>query len=170
VRHMLEREQIIPKSRVEVFSFFSEAVNLEQLTPHSLNFRICNAFPIEMRAGALIDYQISLFGVPFQWCTLIEEFESESLFVDLQLRGPYRYWRHRHEFRDVPGGTMVRDCVEYELPFGLLGEFVHSVFVKKQLDAIFDFRNQRMKAVFGVKSVLDPDISVASPGVFYEHV
>jgi ligand-binding SRPBCC domain-containing protein len=69
-----------------------------------------------MRQGALIEYELRLFGVPFRWKTLIESFEPEHRFIDVQLSGPYHSWRHTHEFREVPEGTLVSDRVEYELP------------------------------------------------------
>ena len=149
MNHVLEREQLVPRPRSEVFAFFADAANLERLTPASLRFEIKSAVPIEMRAGALIDYEIALFGVKLRWRTLIEVFEPETRFVDVQLKGPYRRWRHTHEFVDAPGGTLVRDRVEYEMPFGPLGDLVRVLFVERQLASIFDFRRQRVDAIFG---------------------
>jgi ligand-binding SRPBCC domain-containing protein len=114
-----------------------------------LRFQIKSALPIDMRAGALIDYQIALFGIGLRWRTLIEVFEPEARFVDVQLKGPYRLWRHTHEFIDAPGGTIVRDRVEYEMPFGPLGNLVRFLFVERQLASIFDFRQQTIDEIFG---------------------
>jgi ligand-binding SRPBCC domain-containing protein len=139
---------MIPRSRTETFAFFAKAENLQRLTPKSLKFKIHSALPIDMHAGTLIDYQLALFGIPFRWRTRIEEFEPESRFVDVQLAGPYRYWRHLHEFQEVPGGTMVHDCVDYELPLGPLGDLAHTLFVRRQLKHIFDFRHQALLAIF----------------------
>jgi ligand-binding SRPBCC domain-containing protein len=140
VKHLLERQQLVSRPRSEVFAFFADAGNLERLTPTSLRFQIRSPLPIEMRAGAQIDYEIALFGVPFRWRTIIESFEPESRFVDIQARGPYRFWRHTHEFVDAVGGTWVRDRVEFELPLGPLGEIARALFVTRQLRQIFDFR------------------------------
>jgi hypothetical protein len=79
--HRLEREQIIRRPRSQVFAFFSQARNLERLTPGFLKFRILTEDPIVMQTGALIDYQIRLFGVPMHWRTRIERFEPETYFV-----------------------------------------------------------------------------------------
>lgn len=148
MKHELRREQLVPRLRSEVFAFFASAENLERITPPTLGFRIQSPLPLAMRSGAHIDYRLSLFGVPFGWRTLIEEFEPELRFVDLQLRGPYRLWRHTHEFSDAPGGTLMRDVVEYELPLGLLGEAVRSLFVERQLLYIFDFRRDAIERLF----------------------
>jgi ligand-binding SRPBCC domain-containing protein len=148
-RHLLEREQFVPRPRPEVFAFFADAANLQRITPPSLHFRIRTPLPIAVRTGSIIDYRISLLGVPFAWRTLIEVFEPESRFVDLQLRGPYRLWRHTHEFIEAPGGTWMRDRVEYELPLGPLGELARALFVDRQLRTIFDFRHEVIAALFG---------------------
>jgi ligand-binding SRPBCC domain-containing protein len=139
-RHLLDRAQLVRRPRAEVFAFFSDARNLEVITPEFLRFRIETPGPIPMAAGTLIDYRLSLSGLPFRWRTLIEIFEPDVRFVDVQLRGPYRLWRHHHEFEDAPGGTLVRDLVEYELPFGPLGDLAHALFVRRQLERIFDHR------------------------------
>jgi len=77
-----------------------------------------------MHEGTLIDYRLRLFGVPFGWRTLIERWEPPHGFVDRQLRGPYALWRHRHEFREVPRGTLMTDIVDYALPLKKIPEQV----------------------------------------------
>jgi ligand-binding SRPBCC domain-containing protein len=140
--YVLEREQRIPRPRAEVFRFFADAHNLERITPPGLRFRILTPGPIVMRAGAIIEYQLRLFGVPFRWRTVIETWDPPARFVDVQERGPYRVWRHTHTFEEVSGGTLMRDRVEYQLPFGPLGRLVHGLFVERQVAAIFAFRQQ----------------------------
>ena len=149
MKHVLEREQFVPRPRSEVFQFFSDASNLERLTPKVLHFRILTPLPIVMCAGARIEYRIALFGVPFGWQTLIESFEPETSFVDRQVRGPYAHWHHTHTFDDAPGGTLMRDRVVYEVPFGPFGEVARHVFVDRQLAAIFDYRREAVDEVFG---------------------
>jgi ligand-binding SRPBCC domain-containing protein len=147
--HLLERQQLVPRPRDQVFAFFADAHNLERLTPPFLHFEILTPAPIEMRPGTLIDYRLSLFGVPLRWRTEIEAFEPGVGFVDLQLRGPYRRWHHTHTFADAPGGTLVGDRVEYALPFGPLGELARALVVRRQLDAIFDHRREVIGRLFG---------------------
>lgn len=141
-KHLIEREQIIARPRHEVFEFFSDARNLERITPEFLRFRILTPTPIEMKAGTLIDYRIRLFGVPVTWRTRIDAFEPGVRFVDRQLSGPYRTWIHTHEFGDHDGGkaTKMLDRVEYEVPLGPLGDVVRALFVRRTLEKIFDYR------------------------------
>jgi ligand-binding SRPBCC domain-containing protein len=147
--YTLEREQLIQRPLGEVFDFFSKAENLEALTPRFLSFRILTPLPIEMRAGARIVYALSLFGLPLRWRTLISVWEPGVRFVDEQESGPYALWHHTHEFEAVPGGTIVRDRVDYALPFGPLGEIAHTLFVRRTLGRIFDFRHAAVERVLG---------------------
>lgn len=146
--YRIERVQRIPRPRSEVFAFFADAGNLERITPAFLNFRILTPRPIEMKPGTLIDYQLSLYGVPFSWRTRIESFEPERSFTDVQLSGPYRTWHHRHEFRDDGGGTEMRDIVRYELPLGPLGALARALFVRRSLERIFEHRRQVIAEIF----------------------
>ena len=145
----LERTQFVARPRAEVFAFFADARNLERITPPFLRFRITTPGPIEMRPGAVIDYRLRLYGVPVRWRTRIERFEPERSFIDVQVRGPYRRWRHRHDFLDVAGGTEVRDVVEYETPLGPLGALARRLFVDRSLERIFDFRRQAVAEICG---------------------
>ena len=147
--HRLERSQLIPRPLTETFAFFANAQNLEALTPAFLSFRIETPLPVEMRVGARIDYRLSLWGVPLRWRTLITEWEPNRRFVDEQERGPYRHWRHVHEFVAEGDGTRMRDEVTYALPFGMVGEVAHAVMVKRQLGTIFDFRERAISGSLG---------------------
>ena len=141
----LTRRQELARPADEIFAFFADAGNLEAITPAWLAFRIVTPRPVEMRAGALVEYRLRLHGVPVSWLTRIEEWEPGVRFVDMQLSGPYRLWHHTHEFApDGAGGTIMRDTVRYALPLGPLGEAARRLFVARDLEAIFDHRAQRV--------------------------
>ncbi len=141
----LHREAILPFPRERVFDFFSKAENLELLTPPWLSFKILTPLPIQMCEGALIDYRISLRGLPMGWRTEITTWEPPYRFVDQQLRGPYRQWIHEHRFTEVEGGTRVEDHVHYVV---LGGSLVNRFFVAPDVNRIFDYRQKRLRELF----------------------
>lgn len=137
--HILERSTWIDRPINEVYAFFADAGNLERITPPELRFRILTPLPMEMKVGALIEYRLALFGVPFGWHTEISCWEPPHRFVDRQLAGPYRQWVHTHEFTSERNGTRMRDAVEYRLPLAPLG-VIALPLVRRQLNRIFDYR------------------------------
>lgn len=146
--HTLTAETFIPRPRSEVFAFFAAAENLERITPPELGFHILTPLPLRMAAGVLIDYQLRLFGIPFNWKTLISRWEPDFSFVDEQVTGPYSKWVHSHFFREAPGGTEVSDEVRYRLPFFPFGEVAYPL-VRLQLRRVFNYRAARLKDLLG---------------------
>lgn len=145
----LECSQRVAAPLEAVFGFFSEAQNLARLTPPSMHFEILTPMPIVMKAGTLIDYRLRLLGVPVQWQTRIETYEPQQRrFVDTQLRGPYKTWRHTHTFLPEDDKTIVCDHIDYAMPFGLLGEVAHSVFAKAELRRLFAYRGETAQTIW----------------------
>jgi ligand-binding SRPBCC domain-containing protein len=151
--HVLEREQHLPGAPEEVFPFFADASNLEAITTPLLRFEVVTPKPIPMRVGALIQYRLRLHGVPVSWLTSIQEWDPPHRFVDQQVRGPYALWHHTHEFTPVIGShpprTLMRDVVRYAIGFGPFGALAHRAFVRRDVEAIFDFRHAELARRFG---------------------
>lgn len=147
--HVIERAQLVPRPLDEVFAFFTDATNLERITPRFLRFSITSPTPIEMRRGARIDYRLSLHGVPVRWRTLIARWEPGRCFVDLQLSGPFAYWEHTHTFEETAGGTTIGDRVRYRMPFGPAGAIARRLLVARDLERVFDHRVREVTRLLG---------------------
>jgi len=135
----------VPRPIDEVFEFFGNAANLELMTPPWLAFKILTPQPIAMCAGTLIDYRISLRGLPMRWRSEITVWKPPFEFVDEQRKGPYRRWHHRHTFESRNGGTLVGDEVNYDV---LGGALIHRLFVEGDLKKIFAFREETLRRLF----------------------
>jgi ligand-binding SRPBCC domain-containing protein len=143
---LLESAMRLPRPRQEIFDFFSEAANLERITPERLRFALLTPLPIPMAEGTTIEYRILIRGLPVRWRTLIAVWEPPVRFVDEQQRGPYRWWRHEHRFIEEGETTLVEDRVDYQPPGGRL---VNRLFVAPELRRIFQYRHDRLAELLG---------------------
>jgi len=143
--HRLSASQVLPLPRKETFIFFEDPRNLFDITPDWLRFVMKDKnSKTEMYEDAEFDYTIRWFGFPMPWKSRIMGYKPPEQFTDVQLIGPYRSWSHLHTFEETDGGTLMRDTVTYRLPFGPLGDVVHVVAVRRQLEDIFRYRAVRI--------------------------
>ncbi|MBA3948531.1 MAG: SRPBCC family protein [Acidobacteria bacterium] len=141
----VHREALVHAPIDETFAFFSDARNLEKLTPPWLRFDVRTHGDLAMREGRIINYRIVLYGLPIPWQTRIDVWEPGVRFVDRQVRGPYRWWHHEHRFEAAGGGTRVIDHVEY-VP---RARWISAGLVRRDVERIFDYRQQTLAALFG---------------------
>lgn len=150
MKHTLFREQQLSCDLGTAWKFFSSANNLSEITPDDMGFIVLTEMKDDkIYEGMLIDYYISpLLGIKMKWQTEIIHVDFQKSFIDLQKKGPYKLWKHHHEFISNEEGVLMKDTVEYELPFGVLGEMAHDLFVRKKLDYIFDYRFRVLSRLF----------------------
>ena len=148
--HKLHTKQLLPISIEKAWDFFSSPNNLATITPPDLHFKVMSTLNSKsIFAGMKIDYRVKpLFGIEVKWQTLISEVAEPYHFTDKQLKGPYKLWEHSHTFTTTPNGVMMCDDVTYQLPFGIIGELAHSLFVSKRIEEIFNFRFEVLEKIF----------------------
>jgi ligand-binding SRPBCC domain-containing protein len=147
--YRLSRQQLIPASPDKVWDFFSAPENLDEITPPEMHFEILYGGGQKMYPGQIIEYNIQFLPViKTHWMTEITHVQEPFLFVDEQRQGPYQFWQHQHHFQQVPGGTEMVDLLTYQLPFGPVGQLVHSLWVRSRLEMIFDYRFKRVNELF----------------------
>lgn len=151
--YSLKRTQRLPISVAEAWDFFSSPANLQKITPTYLGFKITSdpSFLGKMYAGQVITYTVQpVLGIPLFWMTEITHVQHEQFFVDEQRFGPYSLWHHQHHFKAIPGGVEMTDLVHYKLPLGPLGWLAYHLFVRRQVEGIFDYRYRVLEERFGV--------------------
>ena len=140
----LVRQQWVPRPMQEVFPFFEDPHNLALITPPWLGFHLTDMEPNVIRSGTRITYRLYWYGIPYLWRSLIAEWVPEERFVDTQIQGPYILWHHTHTFEPCQDGVLLHDRVHYRLPLGPIGSLMHRLLVRRQLEAVFDFRVQKI--------------------------
>jgi len=173
--HQAQFEQWVPVPLERVFLFFANPGNLARIMPSESGAELMRVHLVpppgvpkekatvtdrDPLAGVGSEIVASFRIVPFlpfrgQWIAQITEFEWNHHFADIQKKGPFKYFHHRHEFsgeiRDGQTGTNVRDTVDYEVGFGFLGEIAQKLFVRRQFQYMFAYRQQSLEKLFGVK-------------------
>ncbi len=151
--HSLRQQQDLPISIEQAWTFFSDARNLDAITPPELRFRILTRDIPPVHPGQIIAYRIRLAPMIWRsWVTEITHVDPGSAFVDEQRAGPYRFWHHRHAFEALNGGVRILDLVNYALPFGPLGTLAHALFVRQKLESIFDYRRRKLEEMFPTRT------------------
>tara|TARA_A100000164_G_scaffold207519_2_gene184025 strand:+ start:582 stop:1043 length:462 start_codon:yes stop_codon:yes gene_type:complete len=148
--YQLRTKQELPISLEKAWKFFSDPKNLKDITPNEMNFNIISGADKSIYAGQIIQYKVSpVLGINLKWVTEITHVKENAYFVDEQRFGPYSLWHHKHFFKKINGGILMEDIVDYKIPYGLIGQFAHVIFVKKKLEKIFNYRHTKLEKLFG---------------------
>ncbi|RYD74596.1 MAG: hypothetical protein EOP53_17980 [Sphingobacteriales bacterium] len=150
MKYHIYREQQLNCEIDAAWNFFASPGNLSRITPQEMKFKVVSELPVEnIFPGMEINYTLSpLFGIPVKWTTRITQVDFQKSFTDLQDKGPYKYWNHHHEFVINKNGVLMKDTVDYELPFGILGRIVNALIVKRKLNDLFNYRSTVITKLF----------------------
>ncbi|MBK7130430.1 MAG: SRPBCC family protein [Crocinitomicaceae bacterium] len=148
--YQFTRTQKIPANVKQVWDFISRPENLSKITPTSMEFKMTSEQVAEtMYAGMIITYSVKpLAGLSMQWMTEITQVKPEYYFVDEQRVGPYKLWHHQHKIEPTEGGVLMTDIITYMPPLGFFGAIANSLFIRKKLHQIFDFRMKALEEIF----------------------
>lgn len=147
--YKLHKKQILPIDIDKAWEFFSNPWNLPKITPPKLNFQITSDTPEYIYPGQILIYKVSpVLGIPITWVSEITHVEHKKFFVDEQRIGPYAIWHHEHHFREVEGGVEAEDIIHYKLPFWIFGDIARALFVKRDLEGIFIYREEYLAKMF----------------------
>jgi ligand-binding SRPBCC domain-containing protein len=152
--YSLERETFIPTTLDNAWDFFTSPLNLAKITPPEMNFIVTSDFKeySKVYPGMIITYKVSpLFGIKLNWMTEITHVKEKEYFIDEQRFGPYALWHHQHHFKQVEGGVIMTDIVNYAIGYGFIGRIANSLIVEKKLDEVFEFREKAVEGIFSYR-------------------
>lgn len=149
--HTIKTVQQIPATLTQVWNFFSDPANLQRITPSSMGFEVISKHHGQkVYPGQIIEYKVKpLLGISLYWMTEITQVMDKEYFLDQQRFGPYRFWHHQHHFKQIEGGVEMTDIVHYKIRFGILGEIINTMIVRKKLKEVFEYRIQMVEEIFG---------------------
>jgi ligand-binding SRPBCC domain-containing protein len=146
--HTFTASQFIPSPVKTVWDFFSSPANLSLITPPEMKFKILSDQTASIYNGQRIRYKVSPFsGLTVNWVTEIVDVDAHHSFTDIQSKGPYKIWRHRHVFYEEANGTRMTDEVNYEIGYGPFGNMLLPL-IKKRIETIFDYRKTKIIELF----------------------
>jgi ligand-binding SRPBCC domain-containing protein len=149
--NQLIKTQKLPASLYTVWELVKNPKNLKEITPDYMGFEIINEdLSKEMYPGMIIGYKVSpVLGLKMTWVTEITQVVEKEFFIDQQLVGPYKLWHHQHHLKEIDGGVEMKDIITYKPPFSFLGAVANSLFIKRQLEGIFDYLKVAVEKRFG---------------------
>ena len=148
--YTLHKKQKLPISVEQAWEFLSSPANLKVITPDYMGFNILSGADRPMFPGQIIQYIVTpVLGIKTKWVTEITHVKDHEYFVDEQRFGPYALWHHKHFIKEIEGGVEMEDIIDYKLPMGILGQLVHPFLVQPKLEEIFNYRTQKLEALFG---------------------
>jgi ligand-binding SRPBCC domain-containing protein len=135
----------------EAWDFISSPENLRVITPDYMGFVISTPnLPEKIYPGLMISYKVSpILGIKMNWLTEITQVQDPYYFVDEQRAGPYALWHHEHRLAHTDKGVLMSDLVTYRPPGGPLGNLAQKMFIRKQLEGIFRYREEALEKRFG---------------------
>ncbi len=152
--YTLHFETLIPATLDKTWDFFTSPLNLAKITPPEMGFVVTSDYKAndKVYAGMIITYKITpLLGVKMNWMTEITHVKEKEYFIDEQRFGPYALWHHQHHFKEVDGGVLMTDILNYAIPYGFIGWIANNWIVEKKVKSIFEYREKAIEGIFGKK-------------------
>jgi len=138
----------IPAALPKVFAFIADPTNLTAVTPPAMRVAARECSTETMQRGTTVEYGLRIRGRPAEWRSLIDDYVEGVRFSDVQVRGPFSFWHHVHEFKADGEGTVVTDRVDYALPWAPLSDFALPE-VRHDIESAFAYRRRALDDIFG---------------------
>lgn len=128
----------------QVACFHNDSRALKLLTPPPVIVQMHYVEPLD--EGSVADFTMWLGPIPVRWTAVHQNVDLQHGFTDVQRRGPFNQWVHRHSFHRLDAHTtQVVDQVDAEFGqhwfwglisrlmwFGLKGLFAYRAWATKR--------------------------------------
>lgn len=136
------KESFIRAPAERVFAFHELPDALQRLTPEWMHVRIIQpAANLSVGQIAIVEMRVARIA-SLRLESEHTAYDPPRSFEDTLRRGPFRRWVHRHIVTPAEGGAILRDEIDYALPFVLGGAIAARLFVQRRLRAMFDYRHR----------------------------
>ena len=139
------KESVIKAPRGKVFAFHELPDAVERLIPPWENIEVVQKADISTIGSRAIFKQKFLGFTVSTWVAEHTKYDPPKMFEDVQISGPFAFWRHKHIFETVDEGTLLRDKIEYRLRFAYMGMTMAPLVVLPKLEKMFEYRHRVTK-------------------------
>lgn len=140
-----ENATLIKCSAEKLYNFHLDINNLTKITPSDVKVDII-VTPFSIKEGAITNIRVTKFLIPQTWFVEYSLLEPSHMIVDTAIHSPFKFWRHSHIFTQKGDWCELKDVIEYELPFGILGKIFHGL-INSDINKMFQYRHKRTKAI-----------------------
>ena len=136
---------LIKCTQVELFDFHLDSNNITKITPKDTKVKLLSA-DTQTYEGKVVSIKTTKFFIPTYWDVKIEKLEHPNILIDVAIKSPFKYWKHQHIFTKKGNMCELKDVIEYEMPFGILGKLANP-FIKKDITSMFEYRHKKTKEI-----------------------
>jgi ligand-binding SRPBCC domain-containing protein len=136
------RRSRIEASAAEVYAWHALPDALEKLTPPGEHMKVIERTG-GLERGARVVIEFGRWPFRRRWVAEHGDFEPGRYFSDVQVSGPFAYWKHTHTFeQDGPCACYLEDRVEYAVPFGVVGRWLGGGYARRKIAQLFAYRHE----------------------------
>lgn len=141
----IEKSVLINCTLDELFTFHLDSNNITKITPSHTKVELLNDDG-QSYEGKIVKLKTTRLFIPLLWEVRIEKLKQPDILIDIALKSPFKYWKHQHIFTKKGNMCELRDIIEYELPFGVLGKLVDP-FIELDIKNMFEHRHEKTKLI-----------------------
>lgn len=132
---------VFPASPSDLFNYHARPGAFERLNPPWQPVEVISAEG-GIKDGARVTIRVPILGpLGFKWSLAHQNYIDGKQFQDIQVRGPFSYWKHTHTIDSHSNGSELADQIDYAFPGDPIGTLVDTLHFKGELKKLFSYRH-----------------------------